>query len=85
MNKMVSFKYFTLAAVLDPEAGILGTKSMGTIEDMFDAVELAKSLAVRLDAPVDVMGCCVNPDDNRTVRYFPDGTVERLWQKEAMA
>lgn len=72
----MQIKYYTLAAVMDPEAGILGTKSMGTFEDQEKAVETAKSLAVRLDLPVDVMTCCVNPDDNRIVRYFPDGTKE---------
>ena len=78
-------KYFTLAAVEDPAAGILGTRSLGTIEDRVRAVKTAKSLAVRLDLPVDVMACCVNPDHNRVVRYHPDGTVEKLWEKEEKA
>ena len=69
----MQIKYYTLAAVFDPAAGILGTRSMGTFEDHEKAVETAQSLAVRLDLPVDMMACCMDPDDNWTIRYYPDG------------
>ena len=77
------FKYFTLAAAVEPtELNPYGKEYLGTVQLKEQAMEAAKGWAERKGVPVDVTACCVNPDHNWTVRYHPDGRVEKLWQTE---
>lgn len=78
----MQIKYYTLAAVCEPtDLNPFYVEYLGTLETEEEATETARGLAVRLNMPVDAMACCVNPADNRTVRFHPDGKVEKLWEE----
>lgn len=77
----MQIKYYTMAAVCEPtDLNPFCVEYLGTLETEEEATETARGLAVRLNMPVDAMACCVNPDHNRTVRFYPDGKVEKLWE-----
>lgn len=59
-------------------------KFMGSAPIMEQAVEAAKKMAKRADAPFDVERVKISDKETmvRRVRYHPDGTVEQLWKTE---
>ncbi len=46
------------------------------------AVNAAKTAAAEAGEPVDVVQVRIEDGRLRRVRYHPDGTAERLWEKE---
>ena len=58
-------------------------KFMGSAPIMEQAVEAAKRMAKRANAPFDVERVKISDKETMTrrVRYHPDGTVEQLWKQ----
>ena len=61
----------------DAEGAFLGGTPI-----MEQAVGAAKRIAAKCGKPVDVVRIC-DRTGSRRCRYHPDGSVERLWEKEA--
>lgn len=61
----------------DAEGAFLGGTPI-----MEQAVGAAKRIAAKYGKPVDVVRIC-DRTGSRRCRYHPDGSVERLWEKEA--
>lgn len=59
-------------------------KFMGSAPIMEQAVEAAKLMAKRANAPFDVERLKISDKETlvRRCRYHPDGTVEQLWKTE---
>lgn len=46
------------------------------------AVNAAKATAAKTGKPVDVVQVRIDDGRLRRVRYHPDGTIDKLWEKE---
>lgn len=55
---------------------------MGGTPVQMQAVNAAKTEAVKTGNPVDVVQVRIDDGRLRRVRYHPDGSVERLWEEE---